>query len=118
MGRAAGSRSGTTRFAGLPIRLPVEPDGVTSVWHLYIIATTERDALLASLHAKKIQAGIHYPIPIHKLGAYPELAGQSCHLATSEKLADEIVSLPMFPEMTEAQQDTVCDALKEFFKLR
>jgi dTDP-4-amino-4,6-dideoxygalactose transaminase len=105
-------------LAGLPVRLPVEPDGVTSVWHLYIIATAERDPLLAFLHGKRIQAGIHYPIPLHLLGAYKELACQACHLGTTAKLADEILSLPLFPEMTDTQQDSVCSAIREYFLLK
>jgi dTDP-4-amino-4,6-dideoxygalactose transaminase len=59
--------------------------------------------------------GIHYPIPIHKLGAYAELKDQEARLPVATKQADCIISLPMFPEMTTDQQDKVVDTIKEFF---
>lgn len=77
--------------------------GNTTNHHLYVIRVSERESLMHALDAKEIQTGIHYPIPIHKQPAYADtdLAQQSFPI--SELLADEILSIPLYPEMTEDQ---------------
>jgi|RhiMetdeSRZDD1v2_1073273.scaffolds.fasta_scaffold54539_3 dTDP-4-amino-4,6-dideoxygalactose transaminase len=92
------------------IVLPRIVDGNCHVWHLYVVRVPERDRVLAELEADGIRAGIHYPRPIHQLPAFAPLA-TSTGLSNSERFADEILSLPIFPGITTNQQERVADAL-------
>jgi dTDP-4-amino-4,6-dideoxygalactose transaminase len=101
------------RFAGLAVRLVAEVDGSSPVYHLFVIRVPaeRRDAIRARLAADGIATAIHYPRPIHLQRAYGHL-GQgpgSCPIA--ERAADEMISLPMYPDLTIAQVDQVVDAL-------
>ncbi|HSN73914.1 MAG TPA: DegT/DnrJ/EryC1/StrS family aminotransferase [Anaerolineae bacterium] len=91
--------------------LPFVPDGVTPVWHLYVIRTLRRDDLLASLKAQGIEAGIHYPLPLHLQPAYRSLGLGPGSFPVAEDAARQVLSLPLFPEMTEKQQKRVAAAL-------
>lgn len=84
------------------------------VWHLYVVHCDERDVLLAHLQAKGIGCGLHYPIPLNRQDAFRDVARVAGPLAVSERSAARLISLPMFPEMTEAQVDAVADALRAF----
>lgn len=88
------------------------PEG--HVFHLYVIRSPRRDELLAHLAKAGVAVGIHYPVPIHlhRAYAYLGLGRGSCPVA--EKLADEILSLPMFPEITDQQIDTVIQGIRDF----
>lgn len=90
--------------------------GAAHVYHLYVVRTPRRDALQAFLRDRHIQTGIHYPIPIHRQAAYAELASSGSRLPHTECLAGEILSLPMFPEISDAQIDRVCGAIEEFHR--
>ena len=90
--------------------LPRVVDGNRHVWHLYVVRVPERDRVLAALEADGIRAGIHYPKPIHQLPAFATLS-TSTGLSNSERFADQIVSLPIFPGITTSQQERVADAL-------
>ena len=104
-------------LAGLgDLTLPVVSANVEPVWHLYVVETTKRDDLLKHLNSNGVGAGIHYPIPIHELGAYVELREQAGHLPIVSKQAPNLLSLPMFPELTEEQQDAVAGHIKAFFE--
>jgi len=95
---------------------PVIASGVVSVWHLYVVRTAKRDALLKFLNDSGIGAGIHYPIPIHELGAYKEECGKyAAQLPCTSEYAPKLLSLPMFPELTEEQIDHIVAKCKEFF---
>ena len=85
------------------IQLPVIEKSCDCVWHLYVIQVDNRDDLLAALHDAKIFAGIHYPIPIHLLGAYKDELSKE-YLPVTTKQAGRILSLPLYPEMTFSQQ--------------
>ncbi len=87
------------------------------VFYLYVVRSQKRDELLSFLKEKEIFAGIHYPSPIHLLPAFRDLGYQEGDFPVSEKFAKEIISLPMFPELTENAVRTVVDAVKEFEKL-
>lgn len=107
--RAAASRY-TEMLADLDgVRTPVVLDGNLPVWHLYVVRVPDRDRVLKSLHEAGIGAGIHYPTPLHKTGAFAGLSGS---FPVAETSAAEILSLPLFPEITEAQQARVVEALK------
>ncbi len=99
------------RLAGLPIGLPQVAADNEPVWHLYVIRAAERDAMQRSLAAAGVETGLHYPAPIHRQQAYPELAG--LRFPVSEWIAAQCLSLPMFAELTETQLSTVVEALAQ-----
>jgi len=99
------------------LTLPKSPANTESVWHLFVICTDKRDALLKHLNDNKIGAGIHYPLPIHKQECYKEeLSSLVGTLPQAEKEAPRMLSLPVYPEMTSVQQDRVIEQVKAFFK--
>lgn len=83
------------------------------VYHVYAIRTPNRQAWQSALHERGIQTGIHYPFPIHLLPAYSDLGYRRGQFPHAEKAAAEVLSLPIFPELTEAQCHTVAAAVKE-----
>lgn len=109
--RAAAARYGDL-LAGLPaVRRPVVADGNEPVWHLYVVRVPDRDRILAQLHAAGIGAGIHYPTPVHLTGAFASLGYAKGAFPVAEAAAGELLSLPIFPEITQAQQERVVDVL-------
>ncbi len=98
---------------GVDVMTPEEIDGVKHIYHLYVIRVRNRDTVRQKLAEKGVATGIHYPIPIHLLDAYKHLGYPRGSCPVTEKVADEILSLPMFPEITEDQQQYVVDCLKE-----
>jgi dTDP-4-amino-4,6-dideoxygalactose transaminase len=86
--------------------------GNEHVWHLYVIRVPRRDDVLAKLHAKGIGAGVHYPFPLHLHGALRDLGYRAGDFPVAEKAAAEILSLPMHPHLTAAQQERVAEALR------
>ena len=91
--------------------LPRVIDGNRHVWHLYVTRIAERDRVLADLGAAGISAGIHYPKPIHQLPAFAGLCSSE-GLSNSERFAGELLSLPIFPGITAAQQERVASVLQ------
>tara|TARA_Y100000310_G_scaffold274290_1_gene290203 strand:+ start:5766 stop:6848 length:1083 start_codon:yes stop_codon:yes gene_type:complete len=89
----------------------IPPKGV---YHLYVIQHDDRDGLKEHLDGKGISTGIHYPVPLHLQPACKEFGGKKGDFPESEKIADRILSLPMFPELTSEQIDYVCKAIEEF----
>jgi dTDP-4-amino-4,6-dideoxygalactose transaminase len=83
-------------------------------WHLYVVRTPQRDALLDYLQQHGVGAGVHYPVPLHLQPAYADLGYVRGALPVSEEVADTCLSLPLYPEMTEAQQDRVVAVIQEF----
>jgi dTDP-4-amino-4,6-dideoxygalactose transaminase len=83
------------------------------VYHVYAIRTGQRQAWQDALSARGIQNNIHYPIPVHLLPAFADLGYKAGEFPHSERAANEVLSLPMFPELTEAQCEEVCRAVKE-----
>lgn len=102
-------------LAGLPLRLPEIEDFAETVYHLYVIRSDKRDALKAHLDANKIGNGLHYPLPLHLQKAFAHLGYREADFPVSEKAAKECLSLPIFPEMTEKQINSVIAAIKKFF---
>ncbi len=90
----------------------------THIYHLFVIETGERDELKKFLDSKGIQTGIHYPKPIHLQKAYADLGYHPGDFPGAERLAKRVLSLPMFPELTEGQIERVVDATREFFNRR
>jgi dTDP-4-amino-4,6-dideoxygalactose transaminase len=90
---------------------PVELPGCRHVYHLYVVRVAERDGVRARLQAAGVGTGIHYPVPIHRQPAYAHLPQAQTRLPHTERLAGEIVSLPMHPWLTGEQAQTVAAAL-------
>jgi dTDP-4-amino-4,6-dideoxygalactose transaminase len=85
------------------------------VWHLYVIRTKRRDELLSFIKNNGIAAGIHYPIALPNLQAYAYLGHKPEDFPVASKYQYQILSLPIFPEITHEQQDYVIEKIKEFF---
>ncbi len=96
---------------------PYEPSWSKSVYHLYVVRTGDRDAMMKHLKTKGIGTGIHYPIPLHMQKAYSWLHYRPMDLPVARRIAAEIISLPMFPQLTLAQQVTVAREVKEFTEM-
>lgn len=103
-------------LAGLPVGLPATRPEDCPVYHLYVIRSAERDALAAHLRARGIGTGIHYPVPIHRQPAYARLGYGPDSLPATEGAAAEILSLPMYPDLSEAAVDEVAAAIREFYR--
>jgi dTDP-4-amino-4,6-dideoxygalactose transaminase len=86
-------------------------DGNEHVWHLYAVRVPERDRVLEALHAAGIGAGIHYPVPIHLTRAFAHLGCRSGSFPVAERAASELLSLPLFPEITAEEQAHVASTL-------
>jgi dTDP-4-amino-4,6-dideoxygalactose transaminase len=100
--------------AGIPIDTPSEPSWSRAVYHLYVVRTQHREEMMAHLGRAGIGTGIHYPIPLHLQKAYARFTSIAGHLPVSEKVAAEIVSLPMFPHLTAEQQARVVTEVSRF----
>lgn len=110
--RRAHARRYREQLAGIPgIELIRERSDARAVYHLLVLRTAHRDALQAALGAMGIATGIHYPIPLHLQKAYAHLGLPEGSFPVTERHCREALSLPLFPEMTSAQIDTVADAV-------
>ena len=96
---------------GSGIDTPVPQPDCRHVYHIYPIRTGHRQAWQEALHDKGIHTGIHYPIPVHMLPAYEDLGYKAGDFPHAELAAKEVLSLPIFPEITEEQCKTVTDAI-------
>jgi dTDP-4-amino-4,6-dideoxygalactose transaminase len=84
------------------------------VWHLFVIRVSERERLRSLLKEDGLATGIHYPVPLHQQPAY-EGRGDSYSLPATERAAQEVLSLPMYPELSQEQIDAVCSAVTSAF---
>ena len=98
------------------IKTPVIKEDRTHVFQTFAIRIRNRDKAVEELKKKGISALIHYPIPLHLQEAYKELGHKRGDFPVSEALADDIVSLPMYPHMTKKEIEYVCESLKEIVK--
>src|SRR5580693_3325869 len=89
---------------------PYQPEWSRPVYHLYVIRVQDREGLQKHLAAAKVDTGIHYPIPLHLQKAYENFGHQNGDFPVAEKLAAEILSLPMYPQLLDAQQKHVVRA--------
>jgi len=103
-------------FAGVgDIRLPQDPEGSTCVYHQYTLLTTRRDALQEFLKARGVGSSIHYPTPLHRIPALTGHLTSLPSLPVAETAAQQVLSLPMFPELTDAELAETCDAVRAFY---
>ena len=99
---------------GNRFRAPFEPSWSRAVYHLYVVRTDDRDGLMAFLKEKGIGTGIHYPIPLHLQKAYASLHYAPGDFPLTEKVAEQIASLPMFPQLRAEQQAKVVAEMLRF----
>jgi dTDP-4-amino-4,6-dideoxygalactose transaminase len=100
-------------LTGTDIITPAEAAGVQSVWHLFVVRTKHRDVLRERLVHRGISAGIHYPIPIHLQPAYQDLGYKRGQFPVAESYARDILSLPMYAELTADQIEYVCNTIRD-----
>jgi dTDP-3-amino-3,4,6-trideoxy-alpha-D-glucose transaminase len=102
-------------LAGTCVELPAAAaaDG-DHVYHLFIVRTKERDALRAHLDTHGVSSAVHYPFPIHRTEAYSELGMSEGSLPVSERLAEEILTLPLFPTMSDQDVSRIVAAVRAF----
>lgn len=93
---------------------PVERAGSQHVYHLYVIQTQQRDALRQHLQEQGIGTGVHYPVPVHLQSAYERLGYAPGSLPVTERLARQVLSLPMYPQLSQEQVETVARAIVAF----
>jgi dTDP-4-amino-4,6-dideoxygalactose transaminase len=94
---------------------PFEPDFAKAVYHLYIIRVKKRNELIKFLQDRGIQTGLHYPVPLHLQEAYLYKKHKKGDFPVAEKCCEEILSLPMFPELSENELTYVCTAINDFY---
>ena len=101
------------KLAGLGAVTPVERPWAKHVYHIYQIQIENRDDVAATLKEQGVATGIHYPIPLHLQPAFADRGQDRGTFPIAERLADRMLSLPMFPELTDEQIDRVCNCLAE-----
>ncbi|HCU92563.1 MAG TPA: erythromycin biosynthesis sensory transduction protein eryC1 [Actinobacteria bacterium] len=109
--RAAARRYDVLLSSAEEVIRPRVLDGNEHVWHLYVVRVPDRDQVIKELHAAGIGAGIHYPVPIHLTSAFARLGYAEGAFPVTEQAAQEILSLPLFPEISPAQQERVVSVL-------
>jgi dTDP-4-amino-4,6-dideoxygalactose transaminase len=113
------AHSYTLRLSGIPnLKIQQLNSFSSHIYHLFVVETPERDGLQQYLESHGIQTGIHYPTPIHLQPAYGDLGHVPGDFPVSERLGAQMLSLPMFPELTEEQIDFVCIKTSEFLGAR
>ena len=117
--RGAAARFYTDALSDVDIlRLPTVARGSTSVWHLYVVRTEDPEGLARFLAERGIQTGRHYPEPVHLSPAYRDLGFAQGDFPVAEALAREALSLPLYPGISEAQLEWVCEAIVEYSRER
>lgn len=111
--RAAIANHYNSAFEGLPIRLPVCAADAVHAWHLYVIQSPERQDLQARLRSRGVETLIHYPIPPFRQKAYESFADRASAWPESDRLANEVLSLPIGPHLSLDQARTVAAAVRE-----
>jgi dTDP-4-amino-4,6-dideoxygalactose transaminase len=99
-------------LAGSGVPTPVARPDVRHVYHLYVVRTARRAVWQATLQEQGIQTAIHYPQPVHLLPAFADLGYRAGQFPHAECAASEVLSLPMFPELTQQQSETVARAVR------
>jgi dTDP-4-amino-4,6-dideoxygalactose transaminase len=110
--------SSASRLMPQGIITPCEPGWSRSAYHLYVIRTDDRDRLAEHMTANGISTGLHYPVPVHLQNCYREWGLREGSLPVTERVAAEIISLPLFPGLTAEQQERVAAAIEAFCLVR
>lgn len=109
------ARRYTQALADLPLVLPGDAPGCAHVYHLYVLRSPEREALRAHLASRGIHAGLHYAEPVHVQPAYRDRF--PCSLPVTERIVHDILSLPMYPELSDQDVDRVIDGIRGFYRM-
>jgi dTDP-4-amino-4,6-dideoxygalactose transaminase len=104
----------TTGLQNTSLLLPSEQPWAKSAWHLYVVRHAQRNVLHDFLQKKGIGSAIHYPMPLHLQKCYQSLGYQKGQFPVAEKVADECLALPFYPELTPAQVEQVCQVIHTF----
>ena len=96
--------------------LPEEPAGAKHTYHQFTIRAPRRDALQAHLKSRGIATRVYYPIPLHLQPAFAQLGHGAGSFPVAERLANEVISLPLFPAITEEQIERVVSAVRSFYE--
>ncbi len=99
-----------------PLQLPKEAAYAESAYHLYVVRHPRRDDLKKHLEANKVGCALHYPLPLHLQKCYASLGYKEGAFPLTEKASRECLSLPIYPELTDAQIQRVVEVIKEFFR--
>ena len=110
--RRAHARGYNELLAGTELVTPTDRPWARPRYHVYAVRTREREVLQRTLLANGVQTGIHYPIPVHLQPAYADLGYQAGQFPQAERAADEVLSLPMYPELTGTQRELVGAAMR------
>jgi dTDP-4-amino-4,6-dideoxygalactose transaminase len=102
-------------LADLPVQTPYVAEGVEHVYHQYTIRAPERDGLAAHLRTRGVGTMIYYPVPLHRQALYAALELAEGSLPASEAACREVLSLPIYPELSAADQETVAAAIREYY---
>jgi dTDP-4-amino-4,6-dideoxygalactose transaminase len=109
--RRAHARAYRRAFGQAGVRIVGERPGDRHVYHILALRTKRRSTLIDTLSAAGVGTGIHYPTPVHLQKAYEDLAGGMGSFPVAERAADEVLSLPIYPELTEAQRELIVDVV-------
>jgi dTDP-4-amino-4,6-dideoxygalactose transaminase len=112
--RRAAAKRYDQLLVGAGVGLPRQMEYSRHVYHIYAVRSQQREALQNALNSAGVQTGIHYPFPVHLLPAFADLGYQAGQFPHSERAANEVLSLPMFPELTVEQSREVSAALHAF----
>jgi dTDP-4-amino-4,6-dideoxygalactose transaminase len=111
MARSELAKSYVKRLAKTALTVPFEAPGKKHVWHLFVVRWPQRDSLRDALSMAGISTGLHYPIPLHLQPPYRFLGYKPGDFPVAERLANECLSLPMFPGLEQTELDRICDAI-------
>jgi dTDP-4-amino-4,6-dideoxygalactose transaminase len=111
--RRAHARLYNELLAGRDVETPFELPNARHVYHLYVLRTPRRDEMFEYLKLKGVDAGIHYPVPLHRQPAYLKQGYGAVRLPITERVAGEVISLPMYPELSGEQIEYVAQAVNE-----
>ena len=96
------------------ITMQTQPEDVSSIYHLFVITTEDRDGLIKYLNERNILPGLHYPVPCHLQKAYADLGHKKGDFPNSEYLADHCLSLPMYAELSDDEVEYVIETLNSY----
>lgn len=111
--RAVQAQRYSELLTGLPVKLPTHYEDSEAVWHCYVVECAKRDEAQSRLMEMGVETGIHYPIPVHLQRAYESLGHRLGAFPISEEFGRHCLSLPIYPELTEAQIEAVAQAVRE-----
>ena len=106
----------TSRFAGSAVKAPKELPGVHHVYHQYVVRTPKRDALRDYMAKNGVGCNIFYPMPLHMQACFADLGYKQGAFPVTERACEEVLALPVFPELSDAQIERVADVVLAFYK--